>query len=70
MVFFGFFLVASSIALCSGKKVACVGTDDISSIPIFEFIRSYGTSIKVFSEPDKFGDVNLKPLIGNPNVFE
>ena len=47
----------SSIVFCSGKKVACVGTE-VSSIPVSEFIRSCDGSKKVFSEPDKFRKVN------------
>ena len=60
----------TSITFCPGKKVARVGTKEVSSIPVTEFIRSCGGSIKVFSEPDKFGEVNSKPLTDNPNVFE
>ena len=59
----------SSIAFAQ-EKVACVGTEEVSSIGISEFIRSCSGSIKVFSESDKFGKVNSKPLTDNPNVFE
>ena len=60
----------SSIVFCSAKKVAYVGTEVASSIPVSDFIRSYGGSKKVFSEPDKFGKVNSNPLTDNPNIFE
>ena len=59
-----------SITFCWRKKVACVGREKVSSIPISEFIRSCGGSIKVFSEPDEFGKVNSNHLTDNPNVFE
>ena len=59
-----------SIVFCSGKKVACVGTEVVSSVPVSEFIRSSGGSKQVFSEPDKLGKVNSNPLTYNPNAFE
>ena len=47
-----------------------MGTEEVSSIPVTEFIRFCGGSVKVFSEPDKFGKRNSKPPTDNSNVFE
>ena len=60
----------SLILFRSEKKVACVRTEVVSSFPVSEFVRSCGGSRKVFSEPDKFGKVNSKPLTDNPNVLD
>ena len=58
--------MASSIVFCSGKKEACVGTEEFSSIPLFLFIKPDDGSIKFFSEFSKFGNVNSNPLTVNP----
>lgn len=60
----------SSVTFCAEKKVACVGADEVSSVPFSEFIRFCSGPKKVFSGPDKFGKVNSKPLTDNPDVFE
>ena len=62
--------MASSIVFCSGKKEACVGTKEVSSIPLFLFIKLDDGSIKFFSEFFKFGNVNSNPLTVNPILVE
>ena len=42
--------MASSIVFCSGKKEACVSTEEVSSIPMFLFIKPDDGSIKFFKE--------------------
>ena len=60
----------SSIAFCSGKKESCIGTEEVSSIPVFLFIKPDDGSIKFFSEFSKFGNVNSNPLTVNPIAVE
>ena len=55
---------------CSGKKQACVRTEEVSSIPVFLFIKPDDDSIKFFSEFSKFGNVNSNPLTVNPIAVE
>ena len=70
MVYFYNFSWNLQLFFAQEKKVACVGTEVVSSIPVSEFIRSSGGSKQAFSEPDKFGKVNPNPVTYNPNVFE
>ena len=62
--------MASSTVFCSGKKEAYVGTEEVSSILVFLFIKPDNGFIKFFSEFSKFGNGNSNPLTVNPIVVE
>ena len=65
-----FLFMASSIVFCSGKKEACVGTEEVSSVPLFLFYKPDDGSIKFFNEFFKYTSVNQNPLTANPIFVE
>ena len=62
--------MAPSIVFLLGKKEACVRTEEVSSIPVFLFIKLDDGSINFFSEFPKFGNVNSNPLTVNSIAVE
>ena len=60
----------SPIVFCSGKDEFCVGTEEVSSVFVSLFIKSWDSSMKFFSESDRFRKVNVNPLTDIPIFLE